>query len=118
MTLLCIHADGQDVLHVWYKPKPQPSRSSVATSITAAFKQQQGSTSTGRSRRTKAATADDVPHGAEDLAKGLGPGCGEQEARDHLHRELACQGAGAGCSMGGEVGPGGFTSICDRLYGA
>ena len=45
-------------------------------------------------------------------------GCGEREARDHLHRELARQGAGHGCSMGGEVGQGGFTSSCDCLYGA
>lgn len=33
--------------------------------------QQQGNTSTGRSRRTNAATADDVPDGAVDLGKGL-----------------------------------------------
>jgi hypothetical protein len=44
-------------------------------------------------------------------------GCGEREARDHLLRELARQGAGHGCSMGGEVGPGEFTSIFDCLYG-
>ena len=73
MPLMCIHADGKDVLHVWYKHKPQPSGSTVAVTppINAASKQQQGSTSTGRSRRTKAATTDDVPDGAMDLAKGL-----------------------------------------------
>lgn len=56
---------------MWYKPKPQPSGSSVTPPIISASMQQQGNTSTGRSRRTNAATADDVPDGAVDLGKGL-----------------------------------------------